>query len=231
MDSSNMKITYKAIQDRAKDVAKEYAPDLPDIPERQLYADSALGVYIPQHFAESVDRDCVSGIDLSDLDQLAQGPDSCESYWDIWTDVEADCVLTDSDGQQWRIWQDGDLWLVPVDAVEAWESFQRAVEEMDAHEIAHESSEWDWVIYYHRALELCQAVPSDVLHEAESEAYDSGGIDHLQGYGCDRSSDNFGLYEMAVLIADQIVTRAIVDAVESLKEELIDMAETQLENM
>jgi len=202
-------------------VAKEYAPDLPDIPERQLYADSALGVYIPQHFAESVDRDCVSGIDLSDLDQLAQGPDSCESYWDIWNDVEADCVLTDSDGQQWRLWQDGDLWLVPVDAVDAWESFRRDVEEMDPVEIAHESSDWDWVIYYHRALELCQAVPSDVLFDAESQWQEMGAY----------TDDQFGLYEFAAVLASIIVEHAIMEAVESLKEELIDMAESQLENM
>jgi len=223
MNSQDMKITYKAIQDRAKEVAQEYAPDLPDIPERELYADSARGIYIPQHFAESVDRSCVSGIDLSDLDLLAEGPgiaDCSQGYWDIWNDVEQNCILTDSNGQRWRLWQDGDLWLVPVDAIDAWESFQRDVEDIDAYEIAHESGEWDWVIYYHRAMELCQAVPSAVLHEAESEWYDLCGPDRIK--------DSFGLYEMAVQLAAIIVTREIADAVEQAKGELIDLAETQM---
>lgn len=113
---------------------------------------------------------------------------------------------------------------------ENWESFQQDVEALDSYDIAYESSDWDWVIYYHRALELCQAVPSGILHEAESEVYDNGGIDHLQGYGCNRCSDKFGLYEMAALIASQIVIREIAEAVEDAKEELIDLAETQMES-
>ena len=227
MNSQDMKITYKAIQDRAKEVAQEYAPDLPDIPEREVYADSARGIYIPQHFAESVDRSCVSGIDLSDLDLLAEGPgiaDCSQGYWDIWNDVEQNCILTDSNGQRWRLWQDGDLWIVPVDAIDAWESFQRDIEDMDPYGIAYESSEWDWVIYYHRAMELCQAVPSDVLHDVESEMRTMRGPD--LGLG-----DSLGLYELASHIACEIVVNEIADAVESLKEELIDLAETQLENL
>ena len=137
-DSSDMKITYKAIQDRAKDVAKECAPDFP-----------------------------VAG------------------------------------------------------TVDAWESFQRDVEDMDSIEIAHESCEWDWVIYYHRALELCQAVPSDILDDAESQWHDMGAY----------TDEQFGLYEFAVQLAAIIVTREIMEAVESLKEELIDMAESQLDNL
>ena len=113
---------------------------------------------------------------------------------------------------------------------ESWESFQQDVEALDSYDIAHESSEWDWVIYYHRALELCQAVPSGILHEAERDVFDNGGIEALQGYGCNRDSDNFGLYEMANLIASQIVIREIVEAVEGAKAELIDMAETQKES-
>jgi len=105
--------------------------------------------------------------------------------------------------------------------VEAWESFQFDVEAMDAFEIAHESSEWDWIIYYHRAMELCQAVPRDVLDDAESEWHDMGAY----------MGDQFGLYEFAVQLAAIIVQREIMEAVESLKEELIDMAETQLDNM
>ena len=102
----------------------------------------------------------------------------------------------------------------------AWESFQQAVEDQDAMEIAHESCEWDWVIYYHRAMELCQAVPSAVLHEAESEFEDMGGTEYMP---------SVGLYEIAFRLAAIIVTREIIEAVERVKDEMIDMAENQME--
>ena len=104
---------------------------------------------------------------------------------------------------------------------EAWESFQQDVEALDSYEIAYESSEWDWVIYYSRALELCQAVPSGILHEAESEWEDMGGFESMGAVG---------LYEMATMLASIIVTREIVEAVEDVKSELIDLAETQKES-
>ena len=121
--------------------------------------------------------------------------------------------------------------LPKQDSQESWESFIADIEAIDAYEVAHESGEWDWVVYYHRAMELCQAVPTSVLHQAEEEAYDNGGIDYLQGYGCNKSSDNFGLYEMAVLIASQIVTREIVDAIEQVREELLDLANDKLDQL
>jgi len=87
-----------------------------DLPESAiLYADSAHGVYIPQYFAESIKRECVSGVDPFDLDSLAMGPDECEHYWDTWHHVESNAVVTDSDGNQFYLYQDGDLWLIPVD--------------------------------------------------------------------------------------------------------------------
>lgn len=88
-----------------------------DLPESAiLFSDSARGVYIPQHFAESVKRECVSGVDSADLDTLANGPDSCEFYWDIWHDVEQSAIVTDPDtGIAYTLYQDGDLWLVPGD--------------------------------------------------------------------------------------------------------------------
>jgi len=101
----------------------------------------------------------------------------------------------------------------------AWESFQQAVEDLDAIEIAHESCEWDWVIYYARAMELCQAVPSDVLNDAEQEFEDMGGTEYMP---------SVGLYEIAVQLAAIIVTREIVDQVERIKDELIDMAENKM---
>jgi hypothetical protein len=89
-----------------------------DLPESAiLYADSARGVYIPQFFAESVNRYtiCLWSSWIADLDILCQGPDS-ESYWDVWCSVLDNLTLTDPDtGVTYRLYQDGDLWLVPSD--------------------------------------------------------------------------------------------------------------------
>lgn len=83
-----------------------------DLSNAVLFADSSRGVYIPKHFADSVVRSKVSGIDLADLDTL-QGDMESDSYWDAWTHVLDNATVTDDDGTVYRLYQDGDLWLVP----------------------------------------------------------------------------------------------------------------------
>lgn len=86
-----------------------------DLPRNAIYyADSARGVYIPQHFAESVNRDFLSGVNVDDLATLESGPDA-EWYWESWESVLDNARLTDSAGQIWTLYQDGDLWLIPVE--------------------------------------------------------------------------------------------------------------------
>lgn len=108
-----------------------------------------------------------------------------------------------------------------VSTIEAWESYVVDLEAIDAYEVAHESADWDWVIYYHRAMELCQAVPNNVLDEAESEYNDMGGFGDI----------NVGLYELASHLAHIIVTREIVDAIEQVREELLDSANDKLDQL
>ena len=86
-----------------------------DLPENAiLYADSARGIYIPQHFAESIKRDCVTGISPVQFAILRHGPED-EFYWDVWCEVEQSAIVTGSNGQEFCLYQDGDLWLVPTD--------------------------------------------------------------------------------------------------------------------
>jgi len=110
--------------------------------------------------------------------------------------------------------------LPTENTLDAWESFEADVEAVDAYDVAHESADWDWVIYYHRAMELCQVVPSGVLSEAEDRLLDMGGMSE---------SSSFGLYEMACQLAAIIVTREIADAVERIKDELVDMAQNEMD--
>jgi len=80
----------------------------------ELYASDRHGIYIPQYFAESIVRECLSGVSDDDVQTLIDGPDS-EYYWDSWDVVLNNAVLTDKNGKRWTLWQDGDLWLVPED--------------------------------------------------------------------------------------------------------------------
>ena len=81
-----------------------------------LYLSDARGVYIPRDFAVETYRHCIDGVSDDELAILAAGPDH-EWYWDTWEDVERNAVVTDSgSGKQYRLLQDGDLWLVPITA-------------------------------------------------------------------------------------------------------------------
>lgn len=75
----------------------------------ELYADSARGIYIPQHFAQSMRGEWV-GFDNETVNALHAGPEYPE-YWDAWSDV-LDNAEYKQGGHVWRLWQDGDLFVV-----------------------------------------------------------------------------------------------------------------------
>lgn len=80
--------------------------------EAELFADSARGIYIPQHFAEAVKRDLVTGVTEDDWRILEAGPEH-ELYWEAWNDVEQRAVVHAPGGIDYYLYQDMDLWLVP----------------------------------------------------------------------------------------------------------------------
>jgi hypothetical protein len=90
-----------------------------DIKQAVLLASDAHGIYIPQHFAESHNRDLWKAIDADNLAILLHGPEH-ESYWDTWVDV-MDSAETICGGS---LHQDGDLWVVwpqlAIDAIDAY---------------------------------------------------------------------------------------------------------------
>lgn len=73
----------------------------------EILADSARGVYIPQHFAETCEPE-KWGIDQDDIQTLLADPE-LEYYWDTWDWVLNNAERTDSSGNIWRLHQDGDL--------------------------------------------------------------------------------------------------------------------------
>lgn len=87
-----------------------------------LYLSDARGIYIPQNFAEQTRRECVTGVSESDWQCLLIGPEpSNEWYWEAWQSVLNNAVVTDpTTGTAYNVYQDGDCWLVPADAI--WQS-------------------------------------------------------------------------------------------------------------
>ena len=80
----------------------------------ELFCDGASGIYIPQRFANEVNRDKLSGVSDADLAILAIGPhedDTPDHYWDTWADVLDNARLT-VDSHIYTLYQDGDLWCV-----------------------------------------------------------------------------------------------------------------------
>ena len=83
-------------------------------PQPVLYLDSARGIYIPRDFAQSFAKTkYISGVSNTDLEILEEGPNG-PLYWDVWTDVLNNAIITGDDGIPYFLSQDNDLWLIPA---------------------------------------------------------------------------------------------------------------------
>lgn len=93
----------------------ELFDELPD--DSILFADESRGIYIPQHFVESFDvfQNDLLNVDRDDLNTIANGPDD-EYYWEAWQQILDNAIVRDHNGKEYTMYQDGDLWLIPVDA-------------------------------------------------------------------------------------------------------------------
>jgi hypothetical protein len=108
--------------------------------------------------------------------------------------------------------------------LEAWEAYVNELEAIEPSECAHESADsWDWVIYNGQALQLCSVLPSSLIGQAEAMAQDCGGIEQAFEQG--------GLGGVACLVAYWIVYDAISAATDNAREELLELANCQIENL
>lgn len=76
----------------------------------EILLDSNRGIYIPQHFATQCNADYFDGIAQSDFDTIKNGPDT-EFYWDSWENILNNATFTEN-GHVWRLYHDGDLFLI-----------------------------------------------------------------------------------------------------------------------
>lgn len=81
--------------------------------EQELLLDGNRGIYIPQAFAQSFDRESWH-ISEEDHAILLEGPEH-EEYWDTWAEVLNNAHYEDDNGKVWQLDQEDDLWAVYYD--------------------------------------------------------------------------------------------------------------------
>lgn len=74
--------------------------------------DSNRGIYIPQQFARKWGDSVQSGMDEEQKTILLAGPQHSQ-YWDVWEEIVNEVVFL-FDGQKCSLYEDGDLFAVPV---------------------------------------------------------------------------------------------------------------------
>ena len=88
----------------------------------ELYLDSNRGQYIPQHFFMKTKPETITW--HCDADTKAWILESCsdpdnEDYWEAWNDAECYGMVSVTNPEtnvEYTLYQDGDLWLIPVGA-------------------------------------------------------------------------------------------------------------------
>jgi hypothetical protein len=78
-----------------------------------LLLSDARGVYIPKDFTSAVPFERTRNILPDDYAILAIGPDHKE-YWEAWMAITDNAHIIADDGSEYYLYQDGDLWAIPV---------------------------------------------------------------------------------------------------------------------
>lgn len=91
------------------------------LPAVTLLLSDARGIYIPQNFVES----CLepkeghwTGVADWARGECAAGPDT-DGYWDAWDDILNRAIYHAPNGDEFRLYQDGDLWLLCFEKMSA----------------------------------------------------------------------------------------------------------------
>ena len=81
----------------------------------ECIVDGSHGVFVPQWFAQTVNRTLLSGVSIETLDYLAK-EESLEDdgFWEEWDSVLNNARITHN-GKIYRLHQDGDLFIIDCD--------------------------------------------------------------------------------------------------------------------
>lgn len=114
--------------------------------------------------------------------------------------------------------------LPTVNTYDSWQEYIDHLEQFDVLEYAHEEADlWDWTIYNPAAIQLVTNVSGSTLDNAEEMLADCGGIEE--------TFKQKGVYGIACQLAYWIIYQAVYDATYDLQQELIELAQDQLDNM
>ena len=116
--------------------------------------------------------------------------------------------------------------LPKENSCDAWESFRDDLETIreDSHCHASEVVEhWDWAIYTQYGIKILYGLPLEIERQAESEFFGCMGVEPI-----DSLNDAFDMASRIAYFALEIVFR---ETLEEMVQELIELAENQLENM
>ena len=108
---------------------------------------------------------------------------------------------------------------------DAWERFLADLEEIreDSHCYAGDVDAWDWAIYTHYGIRVLYGLPMEIEQQAESDFFDCMGGEPINSL-----NDAFDMASRIAGFALEIIFR---ETLEEMAQELIEIAETQLENM
>ena len=109
---------------------------------------------------------------------------------------------------------------------ESWESFLDELETIRDDSYCHAAEavqHWDWSIYTHYGIKILYGLPLEIESQAEQEFFDVWGSEPI-----DSLNDAFDMASRIAGFALEIIFR---ETLEEMAQELIDLAETQLENL
>ena len=89
-----------------------------DLTNAILLADSNRGIYAAQYAIKSLDPENVTFENANHIDILTVkiGPDPDNSdYWQSWDSLSNAVIIEKKTGKKYHFYQDGDVWLVPVE--------------------------------------------------------------------------------------------------------------------
>lgn len=111
----------------------------------------------------------------------------------------------------------------PKGRYDAWDSFQKECDDIkdSAYEIAREEVEyWDWSVYTYQGFLVYDALSSSEQDDAEQLYYDLGASE------CEPTP-----YSLGAAMATLWLIQEVSEEIESLCEEFMEMAESEMENL
>ena len=185
-----------------------------------LFCSDSHGVYIPQYWAESVNREMVKYVSAEEYIILESGPEH-EWYWETWDSVLSNAETIDGG----IFWQDGDLWLIYADHAREVinEHCQNYLEYEESHKDAGNA-------YAHMPAESWSTTDEmDLAKYIESQAINTHGLD-IETLS-DIALENFSMFSGHIFGAYDLGQDDLILAAYPVQEVEIDLSGLGLDDI